>query len=887
MHREPEQSFEEHVGTRYRLYAGLFLGLPYHLLQRVGRLLPVFTEHCRKGLQQKESPSAIVERFFVENPSLTDVSQDDAIFLFLQLIERQVVLFDALEDASFSQTHDLDAPGSVSNIVEEIFRDDRRMDLARLLEQTATRIVLTAHPTQFYPDTVQEIIHDLRSALGRNAPADVERLLLQLGKTRFSNHERPTPVDEARSVLRSLEGVFYPVLASIAVRMLVVAHGRARLPEHLPKRPNLQIGFWPGGDRDGNPFVTAEVTLEVARLLKERVLERHHATAIALARRLTFEGVHGKIQAIVARLRSTWLHAADVGRGSMGGVAGTTPYPTVKELQSELLQLRNLIVRDHQSLFLDELDDLIVKVHLFGFHFASLDLRQSSDVFFSSLREIAETSAETNLLSPADRLALTKAESAQQIPFDVLERLLGQAEPLTAEAIARLSPLAKDTLEVLRLVPSIQESNGELGLHRVIISHTRGPEDPLVVLVLARLAGLAPSAGRLDIVPLFESIDDLEHAETILGRLLQSPAYREVLDAREQRQVVMMGFSVGTKDGGYLTANWSIRRAKRRLTKLGRSQGVRMIFFDGRGGPPARGGGNTHRFYRSRDAHIEQWETQLTIQGQTISSNFGSPEMACYHVEQLFTANIENLLSPTQGEDPAPEFVPLIDELSTLSFEAYGKLRDNPALITFLSESSPLPLFDHLTNASRPVSRRVSQTLDLESLRAIPLVATWSVLKIQISGFYGLGSALEQVIDSGREEDLRRLYRHSRFFRALVDNTAMSVVKSRFDITAHLERDERFRTLWRQVRDEAFRVERSILRITGQPWLLANDPLVRASIRYREEIILPLLVIVHDAFARYNADLREGKANSERAAQARRMALKGIAAVINATRNAA
>ncbi len=464
-HREPEQSFEEHVATRYRLYSGLFLGLPYNLLQRVGRLLPVFTEHCRKGLQQKESPSAIVERFFAENPSLTDVSQSDAIFLFLQLIERQVVLFDALEDASFGQTHDLDAPGSVSQIIEEIFRDDRRADLAKILDQTATRIVLTAHPTQFYPDTVQEIIHDLRSALSRNAPADVERLLLQLGKTRFSNHERPTPVDEARSVLRSLEGVFYPVLSGIAARMLVVAHRRARLPEHLPKRPNIQIGFWPGGDRDGNPFVTAAVTLEVARLLKERVLEQHHATAVALARRLTFEGVHDKIQAIVARLRSTWLHAADIGRNGAGShaVAGTTPYATVTELQSELLQLRDLIVRDHQSLFLDDLDDLIVKVHLFGFHFASLDLRQNSDVFFSSLREIAEGAGETNIFSASDRLALTTAESAQQIPFDVLERLLGLAEPLSAEAIPRLSPLAKDTLEVLRLVPRIQESNGELG----------------------------------------------------------------------------------------------------------------------------------------------------------------------------------------------------------------------------------------------------------------------------------------------------------------------------------------------------------------------------------------------------------------------------------------
>jgi phosphoenolpyruvate carboxylase len=251
--------------------------------------------------------------------------------------------------------------------------------------------------------------------------------------------------------------------------------------------------------------------------------------------------------------------------------------------------------------------------------------------------------------------------------------------------------------------------------------------------------------------------------------------------------------------------------------------------------------------------------------------------------------NAPTLVRPsrTPGQDPPAEFIALIDELSALSKEAYAQLRDNPLLLEFLAERSPLPLFEHLTNASRPASRRASQAIELESLRAIPFVATWSVLKIQISGFYGLGSALDHVIASGREAELQRLYRNSRFFRALLDNAAMSLLKSRFDITAHLKRDERFSGLWTQIRDEAARVERCILRITHQPWLLANDPLIRASIRYREEIILPLLVIVHDAFARYHDEVRQGKATTPSAVQARRLALKGIAAVINATRNAA
>jgi phosphoenolpyruvate carboxylase len=442
-------------------------------------------------------------------------------------------------------------------------------------------------------------------------------------------------------------------------------------------------------------------------------------------------------------------------------------------------------------------------------------------------------------------------------------------------------------LDVLRLVPAIQADNSELGLHRVVISHTRGPEDVLVLLILARMAGMAPEHGRLDVVPLFESIDDLDRSESILARLFGSPAYRVVLDRRQQRQVVMVGFSDGTKDGGYLAANWSIRQAKRRMTALGRAHGVRVVFFDGRGGPPARGGGNTHRFYRSRDANIEQWENQLTIQGQTISSNFSSPEMASYHVEQLFTANIANLLSPPRDEDPPPESVTLLDELSTLSLSAYRELRDDPAFLDFLAHASPLPLFDFLTIASRPVSRHADASLDLESLRAIPFVATWSVLKMQISGFYGLGAAMERIIADGRETELQRLHERSRFFRALLDNAAMSLVKSRFDITAYLQGDVRLGPLWRKIHDEANRVEAGILRVSRQRWLLANDPLVRASIRFREEIVFPLLVIVHDAVARYHGHLSRGTQETTEAIHARRLALKGIAAIINATRNAA
>jgi phosphoenolpyruvate carboxylase len=310
------------------------------------------------------------------------------------------------------------------------------------------------------------------------------------------------------------------------------------------------------------------------------------------------------------------------------------------------------------------------------------------------------------------------------------------------------------------------------------------------------------------------------------------------------------------------------------------------VFFDGRGGPPARGGGNTHSFYRSRDHRVEQYQQQLTIQGQTISTNFGSPELARYHVEQLFTANLENLLWPSAREDPPIEHQPLLDELAAVALTTYRDLREDPCFIDFLMERSPLPLFEWLTVGSRPIARRHTERIDLEELRAIPFVATWSVLKLQVPGYYGVGTALTRALDAGRGDELRRLYRESSFFRALLDSAAMSLTKSRVDLHAHLEGDSRFGALVRRIREETERSCGAIVRITQRGQLRMNDPVNRRSVEAREAIMLPLLVIVQAAYVRYRELQRTG-GGTEEFEQLRKLALKGIAAIINATRNAA
>ncbi|HEY5955140.1 MAG TPA: phosphoenolpyruvate carboxylase [Polyangiaceae bacterium] len=875
--KNKELLYDERVLTRYRLYSGLFLGLPFEHLQQAAQLLPVFGEHCRRCLTQGLSPDVIVDRFFAETALLADYARKDIEFLFLQLVERQIVLFDALEDAGFTETHDLEAPGSVTHLAESVARDDRNAELSQLLERTSTRIVLTAHPTQFYPATVQGIIADLRGALLARESAEVERLLLQLGKTRFTNRNRPTPVEEAARVLDVVADVFYEILPEVLGRTLVAAHGRERLVDNLPEAPNLQIGFWPGGDRDGNPFVTADVTDQVAQLLKLRLINCYIESAMALSRRLTFEGAHEAVLAVAQRLRATQHRVSSETERSLDDSA----YEHAQELMNDILAIRELVVRKHQALFVEHIDEFLIKVHVFGFYFASLDVRQNSEVFADTLHELARAGV---FRDAATSLGIV---AGQDWTMQQLEDLIASGMTLEAAVVGSLSPLARDTLETFRLIPKVQKANGASGLHRVVISHTRGAEDVLSVMALARLAGLDIAELDIDIVPLFESIEDLERSGETLGVLFASQSYRAHLHRRGNRQTVMVGFSDGTKDGGYLTANLAIRQAKRIMTAEGRAQEVELVFFDGRGGPPARGGGNTHRFYRSRDLGIDQWHQQLTIQGQTISSNFGSADSARHHVEQLFTANLENLLWPESGEDPPRQYQSLLSELSTLAHVAYTNLSHDPLFVDFLSECSPLPLFEHLTIGSRPVSRKRSNRLELDQLRAIPFVATWSVLKMQVPGYYGLGTACSLLIEEGREAELRNLYRDSRFFRTLLDNAAMSLLKSRFDIHAYLSNHEKFGNLLRHIRDEAERSRRCILQISQQPRLLANDPISRMSIEMREQIVLPLLVIVQASYLSYLEHQRKGTEATPEAQHLRKLSVKGIAAIINATRNAA
>jgi phosphoenolpyruvate carboxylase len=364
------------------------------------------------------------------------------------------------------------------------------------------------------------------------------------------------------------------------------------------------------------------------------------------------------------------------------------------------------------------------------------------------------------------------------------------------------------------------------------------------------LNGFTQEAIPVDIVPLFETIGDLRQAGPIMELLYSLPAYREHLVRRGNRQTIMLGFSDGTKDGGYLMANWSIYKAKEELTALSRHYDIEVVFFDGRGGPPSRGGGKTHKFYASLGQNIANNEIQLTIQGQTVSSNFGTIDAAQFNMEQLMNAGLSNSMFASRLTTLEKHEEAVLSELAATSFDAYVSLRNTPGFMDYLSNTSPLRFYGETNIGSRPAKRGGSARLTLKDLRAIPYVGSWSQIKQNVTGYYGVGTALKKMEDEGRWKEVTDLYQNSLFFKTLMDNCEMAMTKCFFPLTAFLAESPLYGGIWKKIHAEYELSRRMVLQLSGHAELMEDYPVERMSVLMRERIVLPLTTIQQYAISR-------------------------------------
>ncbi|SKB87091.1 phosphoenolpyruvate carboxylase [Maribacter arcticus] len=809
--------FKKSVQNKFNVYNSLFLNLPYKNIENVGMLIPLLLNQSEKGLSNGLNPKEILENFFENFVEIeSEKEQIDFMFRIIQYVERQVVLYDSVEDAAFPKLHKHSSSLSLREYFQLVEKNNSWDTIWDKLSTFSARIVLTAHPTQFYTPAVLDIITNLRTLILEDKIDEIDVGLQQLGLTSLINATKPTPLDEAKNIIYTLRNVYYDAIGDMYA-YIKASVGSKQFENH----DIVKLGFWPGGDRDGNPFVTADITRDVMNELRLTLMKCYYNELKSLLHKLTFKDVQEPLQ----KLRSNLYIAMFDSLKDIG----------YEDLIIPLEEIRLILIEKYQGLYLKDLERFIDKVKIFKVHFATIDIRQDHSMHTKVMVEV---------LKKKEFIKEELSELSEERLIDILLHENFQLEPNDYE-----EEIVKDTIKNILQLQTIQDKNGEEGCNRYIISNSEDVFSILFVYALFRWCGWADKKITFDIVPLFETMKGMDSAQKTMRYMFNLPEYRAHVQNRNNKQTIMLGFSDGTKDGGYLKANWSILKTKEELSAVCDENDIAAIFFDGRGGPPARGGGKTHRFYAAQTKEVANNEIQLTIQGQTITSTYGTKEQFIYNSEQLLTAGLSNTILGKEISISESDRK-LVEELSELSFKKYDELKHHDKFMPYLENMSTLKYYTKANIGSRPGKRGNKAKLELSDLRAISFVGSWSQLKQNVPGYYGIGTALKSLEDDGRFEEAQKLYEEVPFFQALMMNSMMSLSKCYFELTSYMKENEEYGAFWEILHAEYILSKAMLLKLSGMKILMEKEAISRESIKIRENIVLPLLVIQQYALQR-------------------------------------
>jgi phosphoenolpyruvate carboxylase len=776
-------------------------------------------------------------------------------------------------------------------------------DSARILP------VLTAHPTEVQRKIVLDTERRIAALLEerdrvRLTPEEraandeaVRRNVLALWQTRMLRRQRLAVIDEVANGIAYYDQTFLRELPRLYATLEDELAGR--LPGGTAVEPPsfLRMGSWIGGDRDGNPFVTAEVLERTLRMQSARIfgwyLEQLHelgadlpgATSVIeaspalleLAERSpdnhpqrADEPYRRALTGLYARMAATAreLDHVEAMRHAVGEAA---PYRDAAEFAVDLDVIRDSLVANRSTLLArGRLRSLRRAAGVFGFHLATVDLRQNSEVHERVVAELlaaARPGCDYLALDEPARVALLVEELATP-------RLL-------ASPYVDYSEETRGELEICRGAARMRERFGAPAIENYVISKADGVSDVLEVALLLREAGLLrPREGRLDlnIVPLFETIADLRSAARVMDALFSLPAWAPLLASRGGTQEVMLGYSDSNKDGGFLTSGWELYKAERALVEVFARHDVRLRLFHGRGGSVGRGGGPTYQAVLAQPAGAVRGQIRVTEQGEVIAAKYGNPDVGRRNLETLVAATLEATLLSERGDAPNAAFVEAMDALSARAFAAYRELvYETPGFERYFWESTVISEIAELNIGSRPASRRKSTRI--EDLRAIPWVFSWAQCRLMLPAWYGFGTAVEGWLgeNPGGLALLRQMHRDWPFFATLMSNMDMVLAKTDVAIAsryAELVSDAALReAIFPRLRAEHAATVRHLLAITATDRLLQTNPLLERSIRNRFPYLDPLNHIQVELLARYRAGDR-----AERTQRVIHLTINGIAA---------
>jgi phosphoenolpyruvate carboxylase len=757
-------------------------------------------------------------------------------------------------------------------------------EIERLLERLHIELVFTAHPTQAKRRTMLSKLRRIAQALDELnvssiLPAEYEALVEQITAevtlswlTNRSRTTKPSVTDEVRTGLYYFDVTLWDIVPQIT-QLMADALNRYYPGVPLPEQV-ISFGSWIGGDRDGNPNVTANITAESLRLHRGLAVEKFRMMAQLLDRSLSVsdklididmdEIDYGSLENVGSRtdhigyLGKRYPHepfrlwAAKLG-AALSEASAADMIARLKGLANPPLKMRKTedlttpleqMEESLRELGLDDVADADLarirrQAAVFGLHTARLDIRQYSAFNTAVLDELLEK------LGIVSGFAQLSGQERDEILSELLQEPIPDLDSLSA-----LSQNAGDTIELFKILKRAVDFYGQELIGPYIVSMTHGPEDLLAPLLLAYWFELClrpdQSAEGLTFVPLFETLADLKAASDVMSRLFAHPVYAEHLRKSQGKQTIMIGYSDSNKDAGYLAANWELYQAQESLAQTCRDAGITLTLFHGRGGTIARGGGPANRAILSQPPGSVDGRIRITEQGEVIDERYANPAIARRHLEQVvhsvLMASVPDQYKPI-GE-PIAEWRSAMAELAAISHRAYRKLiYETPTFLTYWEQATPIHEISQMHMGSRPARRTAKATFD--SLRAIPWGFSWMQSRHVLPGWYGIGTALSTFGSTiERRELLQEMYRDWSFFQVIIDNAQVSLAKADMNIGrlyAGLVEDEEIRNeIFGQIETEFDLTKKWLLNVSGQHELLEKDPVLRRSVLRRNPYVDPL-----------------------------------------------
>lgn len=813
--------------------------------EKIIQLKELSTQEDYQGLNRlvtslSNDEMVYISRYFSILPLLINISED----------------VDLAYEINHQNNIDQDYLGKLSTTIKLVAEKENAVEI---LEHLNVVPVLTAHPTQVQRKSMLDLTNHIHSLLRKYRDVklglinkdkwhnDLRRYIEIIMQTDMIREKKLKVTNEITNAMEYYNSSFLKAVPHLTTeyKRLAQAHGL-----NLKQAKPITMGMWIGGDRDGNPFVTAK-TLKQSALTQCEVIMNYYdkkiyqlyrefslSTSIVnvskqvremarqskdnsiyrekeLYRRALFD-IQSKIQATKTYL----IEDEEVG----------TRYETANDFYKDLIAIRDSLLENKgESLISGDFVELLQAVEIFGFYLASIDMRQDSSVYEACVAELLKSAGIHSRYS----------ELSEEEKCDLLLKELEEDPRILSATHAEKSELLAKELAIFKTARVLKDKLGDDVIRQTIISHATSLSDMLELAILLKEVGLVDTErARVQIVPLFETIEDLDHSEETMRKYLSLSLAKKWIDSRNNYQEIMLGYSDSNKDGGYLSSCWTLYKAQQQLTAIGDEFGVKVTFFHGRGGTVGRGGGPTYEAITSQPLKSIKDRIRLTEQGEVIGNKYGNKDAAYYNLEMLVSAAINRMITQKKSDTNTPNrYEAIMDQVVDRSYDIYRDLVfGNEHFYDYFFESSPIKAISSFNIGSRPAARKT--ITEIGGLRAIPWVFSWSQSRVMFPGWYGVGSSFKEFINKNPENIaiLRDMYQNWPFFQSLLSNVDMVLSKSNMNIAfeyAKLCEDEQVKTIYETILNEWQVTKNVILAIEGHDELLADNPYLKASLDYR------------------------------------------------------